>query len=143
MLREITTLTKDGNRGIFDQLYATAHDKYGMADQVGWKNIHDARVGVDLKLATKWAFTSRYDAWWLADPHDALYNASSGVVARNSSGTAGRFVGQELDSVIAYTHSMYLQISGGFGHIFPGTFLNHATSGQSYNFPYVSSTFVF
>jgi alginate export protein len=36
---------RDGTRGTFDQLYPTAHDKYGLADQVGWRNIHDLRVG--------------------------------------------------------------------------------------------------
>ena len=135
--------SKDGTRGTFDQLYPTGHDKYGLADQVGWKNIRNARAGVDLKLAKKWGLTGRYDAWWLADPHDALYNAAGNVVARNSAGTAGRFVGQEVDSVLAYTFSKYLQVSGGYGHIFPGTFLNHTTPGESYNFPYVSSTLVF
>ena len=34
----------DGRRGTFDQLYPTAHDKYGLADQVGWRNMHDVRV---------------------------------------------------------------------------------------------------
>jgi len=29
----------DGKHGTFDVLYPTAHDKYGMADQVGWKNV--------------------------------------------------------------------------------------------------------
>ena len=38
----------DGVRGTFDQLYPTAHDKYGLADQVGWRNIHDVRVGFDV-----------------------------------------------------------------------------------------------
>ena len=135
--------SKDGTRGTFDQLYATAHDKYGLADQVGWKNIRNARAGVDLKLARKWGLTGRYDAWWLADPHDALYSAASTVVARNTAGTAGSFVGQELDSVLAYTFSKYLQVSGGYGHIFPGTFLNNTTPGESYNFPYASTTLVF
>jgi hypothetical protein len=134
---------KDGTRGTFDQLYPTAHDKYGLADQVGWKNIRNARAGVELKLAKKWGLAGRYDAWWLADPHDALYNAASAVVARNSAGTAGRFVGQELDSVVAYTFSKYLQVGGGFGHIFPGTFLNNTTPGESYNLPYASTTLVF
>jgi hypothetical protein len=134
---------KDGTRGTFDQLYATAHDKYGLADQVGWRNIRNARAGVDLKLAKKWGLTGRFDAWWLADPHDALYSASSTVVARNTAGTAGSFVGQELDSVLAYTFSKYLQVSGGYGHIFPGTFLNNTTPGESYNFPYASTTLVF
>ena len=134
---------KDGTRGTFDQLYPTAHDKYGLADQVGWKNIRNARAGVDLKLAKKWGLAGRYDAWWLADPHDALYSAASAVVAHNSSGTAGRFVGQELDSVVGYTFSKFLQVGGGFGHIFPGTFLNKTTPGESYNFPYASTTLVF
>jgi SAM-dependent methyltransferase len=133
----------DGTRSTFDQLYPTGHDKYGLDDQVGWKNIRNARAGVDLKLAKKWGLTNRYDAWWLADPHDALYTAASTVVARNTAGTAGRFVGQELDSVVAYTFSKYLQVSGGYGHIFPGTFLNHTTPGESYNFPYASTTLVF
>ena len=134
---------KDGTRGTFDQLYPTAHDKYGLADQVGWKNIRNARAGVEFKLAKKWGLTGRYDAWWLADPHDALYSAASTVIARNTAGTAGRFVGQELDSVLAYNFSKYLQVGGGFGHIFPGTFLNHTTPGESYNFPYASTTLVF
>jgi len=134
---------KDGTRGTFDQLYPTAHDKYGLADQVGWKNIRNARAGIELKLAKKWGLTGRYDAWWLADPHDALYSAASTVIARNTTGTAGRFVGQELDSVVAYNFSKYLQVGGGFGHIFSGTFLNHTTPGESYNFPYASTTLVF
>jgi Alginate export len=134
---------KDGTRGTFDQLYPTAHDKYGLADQVGWKNIRNARAGVDLKLAKKWGLTGRYDAWWLADPHDALYSAASTIVARDTTGTSGKFVGQEVDSVLAYTFSKYLQVSGGYGHIFPGTFLNHTTPGQSYNFPYAMSTLIF
>jgi|SRR5882762_844302 len=133
----------DGKRGTFDQLYATAHDKYGLADQVGWKNIRNARLGVDLKPARKWAIAGRYDAWWLADSHDALYSAANTIIARVSAGTAGRFVGQELDSVVAYSLSKQFQFAGGFGHIFPGTFLNHATPGNSYNFPYATTTFTF
>ena len=38
----------DGTRGTFDQLYPTPHDKYGLADQVGWRNIHHVRAGVEL-----------------------------------------------------------------------------------------------
>lgn len=134
---------KDGHHGTFDQLYATGHDKYGMDDQVGWKNIRNARASLETKPAKKWTAVARYDAWWLADPHDALYNAASAPVARVASGSAGRFVGQELDGFTAYNFSRQFQFGGGFGHIFPGTFLNHATQGQSYDYPYVMTTFVF
>jgi hypothetical protein len=134
---------KDGHRGTFDQLYATGHDKYGMDDQVGWKNIRNARLSFETKPAKKWTAVARYDAWWLADPHDGLYTAASTLVVRVANGSAGRFVGQELDGFVAYNFSKQFQFGGGFGHIFPGTFLNHATQGQSYNFPYATTTFVF
>ena len=134
---------KDGHRGTFDQLYATGHDKYGMDDQVGWKNIRNARLTVETKPAKKWSAVAKYDAWWLADPHDGLYNAASTLIVRVANGGAGRFVGQELDGAVAYNFSRQFQFGGGFGHIFPGTFLNHATQGQSYNYPYASTTFVF
>jgi hypothetical protein len=133
----------DGHRGTFDQLYPTGHDKYGMDDQVGWKNIRNARASLELKPGKKWLAVGRYDAWWLADPHDALYTAASAVVARSVSGLAGRFVGQELDGSLAYNLSRQFQFGGGYGHIFPGTFLMNATPGKSYSYPYVSSTFVF
>ena len=38
----------DGTRGTFDQLYPTPHDKYGLADQVGWRNIRHLRAGIEL-----------------------------------------------------------------------------------------------
>ncbi len=134
---------KDGTRGTFDQLYPTAHDKYGLTDQVGWKNIEHLRGGVELQLRKKWSATAKYSSWWLADPHDALYNTSSSVVARVSSGTAGRFVGQGIDFVTSYKPMKPMEISGGVGHIFPGTFLNNATPGKAYTFPYASLAYFF
>lgn len=135
--KNLTTL------GTFDQLYPTAHDKYGLCDQVGWKNIEDLRANAELKLAAKWTAASRYNAWWLANTHDALYSATNAVVARAASGTAGRFVGQEIDGVFAYNLSSQIQLAGGYGHIFPGTFLHNTTKGAAYNFPYASTTVVF
>ena len=42
---------RDGQRGTFDQLYPTAHLKYGLTDQVGWRNIHDVHAGVEFSSA--------------------------------------------------------------------------------------------
>ena len=133
----------DGHRGTFDQLYPTGHDKYGLADQVGWKNVENLRGGVDLKPSAKWLIKGRYDAWWLADQHDALYDAGSNVVARVANGTAGRFVGQELDISGMYDLTKQWKAGAGFGHIFTGTFLNNATPGEAYNFPYAMLNYKF
>jgi len=134
---------RDGKRGTFDQLYPTAHDKYGLADQVGWKNTHHLRAGVELKPRSKWLVMEKYSSWWLASPRDALYSAGGVVLARVQDGSAGRFVGQELDSQAVYTLSKQIQIAGGYAYLFPGTFLKKATPGRAYSFPYLSFSYLF
>lgn len=134
---------KDSKRGTFDQLYPTAHDKYGLADQVGWRNIRDARSGVEFNPHPKWLTTVRYHSWWLADPHDGLYNSSGTLVVRVLNGSAGRHVGQELDLQALYSLTPQTKIAFGYAHIFPGTFLEKATPGQAYSFPYLMLSYAF
>jgi hypothetical protein len=133
----------DGRRETFDQLYPTGHDKLGLNDQVGWRNIAAARAGIEMKVSPRLALNGNYLSWWLADPHDALYSAAGAVVAKVAAGTAGRHVGQESDIQAVLTVNPQMQISGGLGHIFPGTFLVNATPGQSYRFSYVMATYQF
>ena len=133
---------KDGRRETFDQLYPTGHDKYGLADQVGWKNIHHLRAGGEVLVRKGLVLSSSFHSWWLADAHDALYNAGGAVVARVAGGAANRHVGQELDAQAAFSVTPQLQIAGGYAHIFPGAFLKEATPGASYSAPYLMVTYV-
>ena len=80
----------DGMRGTFDQLYPTAHDKYGLADQVGWRNIHHVRVGFESRRSRRTPITVNYHSWWLAEKRDALYAASGAPLARVAGGAAER-----------------------------------------------------
>jgi hypothetical protein len=130
----------DGIRGTFDQLYPTAHDKYGLADQVGWKNIHHVRTGLEFKPQPKLLLIGSYHSYWLATERDALYSASGAVLGRIAAGAANRHVGHELDLQAAYTPSARVQTTGGYARLFPGPFLKASTPGQSYNFPYVMVT---
>ena len=95
----------DGLRGTFDQLYPTAHDKYGLADQVGWKNIHHLRTGLEFRPHAKLALAGGYHSFWLASATDALYNAGGTAIARIPTGAPDRHVGQELDIQATYTPS--------------------------------------
>ena len=81
----------DGHRGTFDQLYPSGHDLYGLADQVGWKNIRHLRTGLEIKPKPVWSLSARYSSYWLANSHDALYAASSAVVAKSTTGDDGDF----------------------------------------------------
>jgi hypothetical protein len=133
----------DNVRGTFDQLYPTPHDKYGLADQIGWKNVHHARAGFDVTPLKGLPFTTNYHSWWLAEENDAIYNAGSAVLARVATGAANRHVGQEIDFQVSRALTAQLQLAGGYAYILPGSFLKEATPGASYSHPYLMVTYVF
>ena len=133
----------DGSRGTFDQLYPTGHDKYGLADLVGWRNMEHVRAGAEFKPAPKWGMNTSYHTWWLASASDGLYSASGALVARSPDGTAGTHVGHEIDAQATYVYSPQLQIAGGYAYVIPGTFLKNTTTGQAFSYPFVMITYVF
>jgi len=128
---------RDGKRGTFDILYPTAHGHYGLADQVGWRNIHDLRLGVEGRPHGKVRLALDYHSWWRASLQDGLYNSGGALLVRGRGPADGRHVGQELDLQAFFAVNPRIQIAGGIGHIFPGTFLKRASPGASYTFPYV------
>ena len=133
----------DATRGTFDQLYPTSHEKYGLADQVGWRNIHDVRAGFD---STPWratAITVNYHSYWLAQRRDGLYAANGTMLARAAAGAASRHVGQEIDVVVTRPLTPQLAMAGGYSHLFAGPFLKQATPGRSYTSPFLMLTYVF
>src|SRR5215472_1413297 len=133
----------DGVRGTFDVLYPSPHDQYGLCDQVGWRNIHDVRVGWDAKPAAKFAVLVNYHNWWLASGRDALYAPTGIAVVTSPDGSAGRHVGQEADIQASYVLTAQIQLATGLGHIFPGEFLKRTTPGASYTFPFAMVNYTF
>lgn len=133
----------DGIRGTFDQLYPTPHDKYGLADQIGWKNLHHARAGVEITPLAGTPVAANYHSWWLAEPRDAVYSAGGAPAARVAAGAPDRHIGQEIDVQVARPITRHAQFAAGYAHIFTGAFLRRATPGASYSHPYVMVTYVF
>ncbi len=129
--------------GTFDQLYPSGHDKFGLTDQVGWRNIRDVRAGAEFKPTAKLTLSGIYHDYWLADARDGLYAATGAVVAKSLSGTAGTHVGQELDAQGVYKVNRAVQVGLGFGHLFTGEFLQKTTPGKAYNYPYAMATYAF
>jgi len=133
----------DGVRGTFDHLYPTPHDKYGLANQIGWKNIHHARTGVEFTPVRGLPVTANYHSWWVAEKRDGIYTAIGAPLARVPAGATSRHVGQELDAQVSRALMPQLQLAAGYAHIFTGGFLKQATPGASYSYPYVMATYVF
>ena len=121
---------RDGVEGTFDQLYPTGHDRYGLADQVGWRNIEDARAGAELHPRKGWLVAVSYHSYWLASATDALYGANGMPIVRQADGSAGRRIGQEGDVSVLYNLNRQIQLGVGFAHLFPGQFLRSTTSAR-------------
>jgi hypothetical protein len=133
----------DGVRQTFDQLYPTGHDKLGLGDQVGWRNIHHLREGVEFSPFKATPISLNYHTWWLAEKTDGLYAASGTQIARVVGGAASAHVGQEIDVQVTRPLTQQLQLAAGYAHMFTGAFLKQATPGASYSYPYVMVTYVF
>jgi hypothetical protein len=133
----------DGRRQTFDQLYPTGHDKLGLADQVGWRNVHHLREGFEFSPIKATPISLNYHSWWLAEKTDALYAASGALLARVPGGAADSHVGQELDVQVSRALTPQIQLAAGYAHMFTGAFLEQATPGASYSAPYVMVTYVF
>jgi hypothetical protein len=119
----------------FDQLYPANHDKFGHEDLFGWRNIHNARSLAILGLTKSLAFNVMYDSFWIASAKDALYNGAGRAIARSPNGTAGHFVGQEIDTYLTLKVKR-LTFGGGYGHFFSGGFIRKTTPGVGPNFLY-------
>ena len=51
--------------------------------------------------------------------------------------------GQEADFQAVYAFNNLIQIGGGYGHLFSGTFLKNTTPGKAYDFSYLMVTYLF
>ena len=133
----------DRRYGTFDVLYPTAHDKYGLTDQVGWRNIN--HIGLIAELRPRKTLVLQFKAHesWLVSARDGLYGAGGALIVRDPSGNSGKYVGEELDAQMIWTPRAGVQIGAGLGHLFPGEFLQHTTPGHGYTFPWIGLTYGF
>jgi len=134
---------KSGVDNTFDPIYPSSHDKLGLADQIGWRNIEDLRFGQEFKLARRWSLATSFHDFWLANAHDALYPTRGSILADVPTGVDGTHVGEEFDVQAIYTPTRQTQVDFGFGHIFPGEYLKKATLGVPYSYPYMQIEYVF
>jgi hypothetical protein len=130
----------DGRVRTFDNLYPT--DKWGTADGIAWRNIHEAIFSTEWRPVRKWRIRTSYHAFWLASRKDALYSIGGAVLAHNPAAKSGR-VGSELDLRTIYQHNVHLQLSGGYGYFLPGPYMKQCTPGSGIQTPYLMWVYAF
>lgn len=120
---------RDGRQQAFDVMYPTQHDKWGQADQVGWKNIHHLSAELEWRPRKGVRFEAKYHNWWLSSVTDGLYSANGVVVARDITGRSGRYVGREYDAQVFWNPMASTAFIAGVAWVRPGTFLQRTTPG--------------
>ena len=130
----------DGRRGAFDQLYPTNHGKYGTADRIGWRNIHDLMPGVEWRPNARWRFNLDWHRFWLASVRDALYTEGGTALLRYPAASSRR-VGDEIDWQWTWQLQARLALGGGYARLFAGPYLKQAGYGATASYPYVMWTY--
>jgi hypothetical protein len=126
-----------------DQLYPSSHNKMDFADQFGWRNISDLRIGVMQKVARRWEFTEIVNNLWLATKNDAVYSVSGAVAVAAHPNASSTHLGTELDLIGTFKPNKHINYGFGYAHMFTGAFLKQATPGKSYHYPFAYATYVF
>jgi hypothetical protein len=129
--------------GTHDEIYPSAHNKMDFADQFGWRNIRDLRAGVQENLGRMWSLNQVVDNVWLATKYDAMYSSSGAVSVAAHPNVTSTHVGVELELIAECKQNKHITYGFGWAHLFPGAFLNQATPGRDYSYPFAYSTYIF
>lgn len=125
----------------FDQMYPAIHDKLGHEDLFAWRNLHNARAFAVWRPRKSLAVNFMYNANWLVDPSVGVFNTQNRLIARDATGRAGRWAGQEADCYVNWNYRKFLTIGGGVGAYANGPFFRTTTPDRNPVFFYVHHTF--
>jgi hypothetical protein len=127
----------DGRRGTFDQVYAANHNRYGLVDAIGWRNMHHAGGMVEVSPGRKLKVGAGLHYFALATVADGLYSAAGARVILNRDATS-RSIGWETDGWVNYAISKELSVSAGLGALYSGEYLRQSSDIETFWGPYVS-----
>lgn len=129
--------------GTHDEIFPSSHNKMDFADQFGWRNIKDLRIGVQEKLGSRWTLNQVVDNVWLATKNDSMYSSSGAISVRTNRNVTSTHAGTELELIVECKQNKHISFGFGWAHLFPGAFLHQTTAGRDYNYPFAYSTYVF
>jgi hypothetical protein len=139
--------SKDGHINTFQNLFPTNHKFYGIMDTMAWQNTHN--LGVSAKVSPIRSLTAEVDyrAYWLATTNDVWYRANGLTAVRPLSAAAnknvGNYTGSEIDLILTWNATKFLQFQAGYSHYFAGTYLKDTGASNDANFAYLQTQITF
>ncbi|MHC4452217.1 MAG: alginate export family protein [Planctomycetota bacterium] len=132
----------DGKVEQFQTLVPTNHLYYGYADQVGWANIINLRVGVLLRPSPKWKI--RFDYHHFQRPEDqGAWVGAAGRVIRPGLEGAGNHLADEFDIVVTWMPYKPFSLEFGYAVFVPGSFIEDTGESPTSHFVYLQGQVIF
>lgn len=139
----------DGKNQSFQTLYPSNHAKFGDMDEFAWRNIHNLRAQLTVHPTKTVDIELTYNANWLADTSDYWYRGGSALRTTTPTGQnvrtvgADSFAGQELDFVVRWKATSWLNLDTGYAHFFAGPYLSDTGASDDADFGYVQAQLLF
>jgi len=138
----------DDTWGTFENLYPTNHDKYGLMDLAGWKNLSDAYFGAGFQPVQPLAFQATVHLLGRMETGDTFYRAGGAALRDRSLAAASDAtdVGTELDLTLNWNVTRNFGALLGYSKLWSGGFLDDtAAAGHAPDpaFGYVQLTGAF
>jgi hypothetical protein len=121
----------DGDFKTFENLFPTNHIHYGYMDYVGWRNMQDLRFSLGVKPTQTASVSLDYHLFWLAREADHWYAASGRMFRSTPAGNSEKELGQEIDLVGYVIIKERFRLEGGYGHFYPGQYVETNFPGSS------------
>jgi hypothetical protein len=141
----------DGDSHSFQTLYPSGHDKYGLMDEFGWRNLHDLRAQVNLQPTRELGLEAHFHTFFLADTSDYWYRSNGISVLRTKTPDgrdvrtigADNFAGNEIDFIATYDLTRNIKVQAGYSHFFAGAYLADTGASSDADFGFLMTTFSF
>ena len=122
--------------GTFASPFPFGHKYHGIADVVGWRNLHDIALHLTL-TSGRWKFHAQGHIFQRVEDSDGVYNPGNGLIFAGA-GSTDNDIGTEFDIQINYKANKWLSFEGAWGHFMGGDLYEANTGEDSVDFFWVA-----
>lgn len=134
---------RDHTHGTFNQLYPLGHAHLGYIDLMARQNVIAPNLNLTFKPHKSVTARLAWYHFWLDSNLDALYNSSAIPIRRNTTGSSGNDVGDEVDATILWQMDVHSSLLFGWSHFWPSNFMDSSGYSRDADYCYVQYQFKF
>lgn len=120
------------NLQTFNALYPRA-SYFGEISMLGPANLMDVHPALDLHFPHDVTFTLDWDWFWRESTQDGIYNPGE-IPLRGSGGSLARYVGNQVETQLAWQATRHLSVVANYAHFFTGPFLQQTGPAKPVDF---------